>query len=91
MLIRSAPAGLRIQEIETGYRPRIGESKLDTWSDGWRHLMLLLMLAPDLLLLTPGLVLTALGLLTLVASFLSPEGIEIGSLSGNRCSSRESR
>ncbi len=48
MLINSARAGLRIQEIETGYRPRIGQSKLATWSDGWRHLFLIFMLAPDL-------------------------------------------
>jgi hypothetical protein len=80
MLIRSARGGLRIREVDTGYRPRLGDSKLDTWTDGWRHLMLLLMLAPDLLLLTPGALLTALGALTLILSFASPEGIEIGSL-----------
>lgn len=80
MLIRSARAGLRIQEIDTGYRPRVGDSKLDTWSDGWRHLMLLLILAPDLLLIAPGAGLAALGLVMLAVSFISPDGIEIGSL-----------
>jgi len=41
MLIRAARAGLRIREVQTGYRPRIGESKLDTFSDGWRHIQLI--------------------------------------------------
>jgi glycosyltransferase involved in cell wall biosynthesis len=80
MLIRSARSGLRIQEIDTGYRPRIGESKLDTWSDGWRHLMLVLMLAPDLLLIGPGLALSIIGVVMVGLSFISPEGIEVGSL-----------
>jgi glycosyltransferase involved in cell wall biosynthesis len=80
MLIRSARAGLRIEEIQSNYRPRIGESKLETWSDGWRHLMLIFLLAPDLLLIGPGLTLLALGITMLAISFLSPGGIEIGSL-----------
>jgi hypothetical protein len=80
MLINSARAGLRIDEIETGYRPRIGQSKLATWSDGWRHLSLIFMLAPDLLLIGPGLVLLATGLAMLGVSFAQPRGVEIGSL-----------
>ena len=79
MLILSARAGLRIEEIQTTYRPRIGESKLATWSDGWRHLSLIFLLAPDLLLIGPALVLLALGLAMLILSFLQPGGVEIGS------------
>jgi glycosyltransferase involved in cell wall biosynthesis len=80
MLILSARAGLRIEEIQTKYRPRIGESKLATWSDGWRHLLLIFLLAPDLLLIGPALILIALGLAMLTVSFLHPGGVEIGSL-----------
>ncbi len=80
MLINSARAGLRIVEIQTGYRPRIGQSKLATWSDGWRHLTLILMLAPDLLLIGPGFTLLCLGLAMLGVSFVEPKGVEIGSL-----------
>lgn len=80
MLIRSARAGLRISEIHTGYRPRVGESKLDTWSDGWRHLQLILLLAPDLLLIGPGVALLSLGVVMLGLAFLDPSGVEIGSL-----------
>ena len=80
MLINSARAGLRIVEIQTGYRLRIGQSKLATWSDGWRHLTLILMLAPDLLLIGPGFTLLCLGLAMLGVSFVEPKGVEIGSL-----------
>jgi hypothetical protein len=79
MLIKAARADLRIREIEGGYAARIGESKLDTWSDGWRHLMLILMLAPDLLLIGPGVVLAVTGLLALGLAFAQPAGVEIGS------------
>ena len=79
MLIKSARGGLRIRDIESGYAPRIGESKLDTWSDGWRHLILILLLAPDLLLIGPGLVLAAAGLAALGLAFAQPQGVEIGS------------
>ena len=80
MLINSARAGLRIQEVQTGYRPRIGQSKLATWSDGWRHLLLIFMLAPDLLLIGPGLALLALGFAMLGVSFFHPTGVQIGSI-----------
>jgi glycosyltransferase involved in cell wall biosynthesis len=80
MLIRAARAGLRIQEIDTGYRARIGESKLATFGDGWRHLRLISLLAPDLLLLGPGLALLGFGILLQIMSFVRPSGIEIGSL-----------
>jgi hypothetical protein len=80
MLIRSARAGLRIAEIQTSYRPRVGESKLSTWRDGWRHLQLIFLLAPDLLLIGPALVLLTLGALMLSVAFVRPEGVEIGAL-----------
>lgn len=79
MLIKAARSGFRIDNLEGGYRSRIGESKLDTWSDGWRHLKLILLLAPDLILVGPGAVLTILGALTLVLGFAQPSGVEIGS------------
>ena len=79
MLINSARAGLHIEEVQTGYRPRMGQSKLATWSDGWRHLLLIFMLAPDLLLIGPGVVLLVLGSVMLGVSFLHPAGVQIGS------------
>jgi glycosyltransferase involved in cell wall biosynthesis len=79
MLIKAARADLRIGNIEGGYRPRIGESKLDTWSDGWRHLKLIVLLAPDIFLIGPGLTLAVAGVIALVLGFLDPSGVEVGS------------
>lgn len=80
MLIRAARAKLRIREIETGYRARVGVSKLNTFADGWRHLQLVVTLAPDLLLVGPGLGLFAVGLAMAVVGLVSPTGVELGSL-----------
>jgi glycosyltransferase involved in cell wall biosynthesis len=80
MLIRAAEEGLRITEISTTYRPRIGESKLDTVGDGWRHLRLILLLAPHLLLFGPGVMFFLAGLGLSILALFSPAGLEIGSL-----------
>jgi hypothetical protein len=79
LLIKSARAGHRIENIQGGYSPRIGESKLNTWSDGWRHLKLILLLAPDLILIGPGLILAVLGVVALILGFAQPAGLEVGS------------
>jgi hypothetical protein len=80
MLIRAARAQWRIEEVPTGYRERIGESKLSTFSDGWRHLQLILLLAPELLLVGPGAVLLAIGSALSIVGFLRPTGLAVGSL-----------
>jgi glycosyltransferase involved in cell wall biosynthesis len=61
MVIRAAKAGLDIRQFPIEYRPRQGESKLSTWSDGWRHLRFLLIHSPRHLFLIPGIVLVAAG------------------------------
>jgi hypothetical protein len=63
MVIRAAKAGLDIRQFPIEYRPRQGESKLSTWSDGWRHLRFLLIHSPKHLFLIPGAVLVFLGAL----------------------------
>jgi hypothetical protein len=80
MVIKAAQRGFRINEIPTGYRPRVGESKLDTLSDGWRHLRTILLLAPELLLLWPGAALALLGIGMTTVGFVSPTGVSVGSL-----------
>lgn len=80
MLIKARHAGLRLLEVAIGYRPRVGESKLETISDGWRHLKIILMLAPDLLLMWPGAALVVAGVVMTFASFVEPAGIPVGSL-----------
>jgi hypothetical protein len=80
LLIKASQAGFRVKEVTTGYRARVGESKLDTFSDGWRNLRTILLLAPDLLLFWPGAFLALLGLAMTAVGFLSPTGVYVGSL-----------
>lgn len=73
-VIRSAKLNLEIREIEIDYHPRKGESKLSSFTDGWRHLRFLLVHSPTWLFVLPGAVLAVLGALgTLIAA----SGIEL--------------
>src|SRR5665213_1432980 len=80
MLIRAGRQGLRVPATTTGYRARVGESKLNTISDGWRHLRQMLLLAPQIMLIAPGVLLLALGCLFSVFGLVVPSGLVIGSL-----------
>ena len=81
MIVRAAHGGFKIAEVPAPYSARSGESKLNTVRDGWRHLRFLLVAAPDFLFILPGLVLFVLGALVFILSFISPAGVEIGSVS----------
>ncbi|MCX6386215.1 MAG: glycosyltransferase family 2 protein [Solirubrobacterales bacterium] len=70
MVIRAAKRGLDIRQFPIEYRPRGGESKLNTWNDGWRHLRFLLIHSPNHLFLVPGLVMGLVGALLVTASLL---------------------
>jgi hypothetical protein len=63
MVVRAARAGLDIRQIPIGYRPRVGESKLSSFRDGWRQLRFLLLHAPNHLFIAPGSVLALIGAL----------------------------
>lgn len=60
-VIRSSKLGLDIREIPIEYHPRTGESKLSSFSDGWRHLRFLLVHSPTWLFLVPGLAMILVG------------------------------
>lgn len=79
MLISAAWHNLRIAEVETTYSVRIGESKLSTIRDGWRHLRAIFLLAPDLFLITPSAVVGILALAMVLISglVLAPNGYGI--------------
>jgi hypothetical protein len=62
MLIAAARARWSIAEIPIAYRPRAGESKLQTFRDGWRHLRLLLLYSPTHLFTVPGAAMLVAGL-----------------------------
>ena len=61
MVIRASKERLDIRQFPIEYHPRVGESKLSTWSDGWRHLRFLLVHSPTHLFIFPGFVLAAIG------------------------------
>ena len=79
MLIVAGRANWRVQEVETGYRERIGTSKLETGPDGLRHLTTILLLAPDLAATLPGAVLALLGAVALVWALVDPSMVQAGS------------
>ena len=61
IVVKAARANLRVAEVPIVYHPRIGESKLNSLKDGWRHLRFLLLLSPIYLFLIPGSAMLALG------------------------------
>ncbi|AEC52036.1 fused dolichol-phosphate mannosyltransferase/uncharacterized protein [Pyrococcus sp. NA2] len=69
MIIEAAKVGLKIKEIPITYHPRIGESKLHSFRDGWRHLRLMLLYSPSHLFLLPGSLLMLVGLILLVYAY----------------------
>jgi len=77
MVINAKKAHLKIAEVPITYYPRKGESKLNSFRDGWRHLRFMLMLAPTYLFLIPGTLLFLLGLVGTIA--LLPGPLQIGS------------
>ncbi len=73
MIIKAAKRDLIIQEIPIEYRPRIGQSKLRSLTDGWRHLRFILLYSPLFLFFIPGVILFLLGIvLTSLLYFSSP-------------------
>jgi len=79
MLIVAGRASWRVQEVETGYRERIGTSKLETGPDGLRHLTTILLLAPDLAATLPGIALALLGAVALAWALIDPSMVQTGS------------
>ena len=74
MVVRSALAGLRIEEVPTTLKPdgRSRPPHLKTWRDGWRHLKFLLMYNPRWLFFIPGLTLCGLGVMLAALLFFGP-------------------
>jgi glycosyltransferase involved in cell wall biosynthesis len=61
MVIRASREHLDMREIPISLHPRVGESKLSPFRDGWRHLRVILVYNPTFLFLIPGAVLFVLG------------------------------
>jgi glycosyltransferase involved in cell wall biosynthesis len=78
MILKAARRGLVVADIPVPYAERLGEAKLNTFRDGWRHLRFLVLASPNYLFTGPGVLLTVLGLIILIAAIPSSR-IEVGS------------
>lgn len=61
MFIEAAKAGMRIDEVPITYWPRIAPSKLQSFTDGWRHVRFMLLYKPLPFIAIPGLIFTLFG------------------------------
>jgi len=80
MILKGARLGLKMAEVPIPYHPRVAESKLNTFRDGWRHLRFLILASPSYLYTVPGVFLILVGMLTLGLALPSSHGIDIGPL-----------
>jgi glycosyltransferase involved in cell wall biosynthesis len=71
MVIRAAKTDLNVTEFPIALHPRGGESKLNPFSDGWRHLRLMLVHNPTFLFVFPGLFTAVVGALAMLAVFVN--------------------
>lgn len=83
LILRATRAGWDIKEVPSNYAVRLGESKLSTWRDGWKHLRMLVVLSPHNALFIPGLFAVLVGLLLAGIPVVAPEGLKIGGLDWN--------
>lgn len=68
MIVSALRQKLKIAEMPVVYGSRLGTSKLNTFSDAWRHIRFMLMFSPTWLFLVPGTVLFLAGFVSLVLS-----------------------
>ena len=67
MVIRASKAKLEVSEFPIALHKRGGISKLNPFTDGWRHLRVMLVHNPTFLFLLPGFLIALLGAATLAA------------------------
>jgi glycosyltransferase involved in cell wall biosynthesis len=75
MILKAAKRGLSVGEVPIEYHPRIGESKLSTFRDGWRHLRFMLVHSSTFLFIIPGSILLLLGLLVMLPLSTGPREV----------------
>lgn len=78
MVVVAATQGLRIDQVPVTLAPdgRDRAPHLRTWSDGWRHLRLMLLMSPRWLFRYPGMLALAIGLIGTVVLSIGP--VEVG-------------
>lgn len=84
LAINAHLAGLKYCEIPIVLAPRIGESKLNTFRDGWRSLRMMILYCPNKVFIVPGVTLFILGLIVhaiVLFGLISPQGRHLGQVS----------
>ncbi len=66
MIVKAFRQSLKLGQLPINYQPRLGQSKLKSARDGWRHLRFMLLYSPNFLFLLPGFIMFTLGIVTLV-------------------------
>src|SRR5215218_1216860 len=70
MVIRAAKTDLNVTEFPIALHPRGGESKLNPFNDGWRHIRRMLVHNPTFLFVLPGLLTAVAGVAAMAAVFV---------------------
>lgn len=70
MVIMAGKNGLKIKELPINYFKRQGDSKLNSFTDAWRHLRFMLLYSPLFLFFIPGLILFLIGLISMLWMYL---------------------
>ena len=74
MILKAMRRELRVAEVPISYFPRVGEAKLNTFRDGWRHLRFLMLFTPAYVFTVPGLILSLLGAIGMATALLVSRG-----------------
>ena len=80
LIMAAAAAGLDVREAPIAYHRRVGEAKLESFRDGWRHVRFMTVNAPEFLFAAPGALLAVLGTvaMTLALWGIVPFGAALG-------------
>lgn len=70
IIVEAARKNLKIKEVPIVYYPRIVPSKLNSFSDGWRHLRFMMLHKPIPFLFVPGMLVSLLGVLLSLTTLL---------------------
>lgn len=84
LAINAHLAGLKYCEIPIVLAPRIGESKLNTFKDGWRSLRMMVLYCPNKVFIIPGVMLFVLGMVVhtiVLFGLVHHEGRHLGQVS----------
>lgn len=85
LAINAHLAKLKIDEIPIKLAPRKGESKLNTFSDGWRSLRMMLVYCPNRVFMLPGFTLFSLGIcihILVLSHLLQYDGRALSTVTG---------